>query len=766
MRERLDFSSVTKIILNNMDSDGLKKHQYYEVLFDYAFTQTKYLIEKPSDTIISRTISGERNVVGDIVTLYKESENYQDLKHDIEKILEYISDPAYINEQLSSLLWNDITISDNKKMELSEEKESLADFVASCILYGISRNFISRDGKTDNTSKKKSFLLSDFLVDYHFPSINRIFIGRDKELGEIYKYLQTEPCLFLEGIGGIGKSELVKQYGKSFKKNYEHVLFLKYTESLKKTITELEFVDDKPGMTDADLFRKHYRFFKQLSEDTLVILDNFDSIPEKEKLFHEFIAMPFQLLVTTRSHIEEVKSYLVSAIESKEELLELFYAHAPKSRNKASVVVEIIEEVYCHTLTVEMAAKTLMVSGISPEELLSALRKEGIALSNPGKVKVTKDAKTKSDRLYGHIQTLFALQRLSTNNIHALRHMALVPQSGISKGRFHTWSAIHDVNIINELIEYGWVQHDSENNRVSLHPFLHEVIRDFTKPTLLNCSKFLQGIYYHCFCYGEDIPFYHEVLNTIESIFQNIEMDDMKSAYLFFDKCIGYLGKYNRFDTMDRLLELMKNTIPMDKNHRKEAATYKLYKGVVAGNNAQIQMAIDLFVDGLKIIQPFPKEYAELATNLYSNLANIYMIMGNTECLMMCTEAVTALRKKYRLPENHDTFLQRGYEAMAYIMTGEREKADVIIAKLEKSAKNIPNYWMTLGDLYAGLGIAESRESPEKAKAYFIRARELYRTHLPTEDEHIKLIDTFINNPGAAVGLKKIGDKGFLYANV
>lgn len=225
MRERLDFYSISKIILDNMDTGGLKNHEYYEVLFRYALEQTKYLIVKPSDTIISRTISGERNVINDMIALYKEAGNVEYLKQDTEKVLAYISDPAYVNEQLCDLLWNDPTVSDDKKTELSEDKESLADFMAGCLLLGFSRNFISRDPKNNTASKKKSFLISDYLSDYHFPSVNRVFLGREKELRVIYEYLNNEPCLFLEGIGGIGKSELAKQYGKRYKDAYEHVLF-------------------------------------------------------------------------------------------------------------------------------------------------------------------------------------------------------------------------------------------------------------------------------------------------------------------------------------------------------------------------------------------------------------------------------------------------------------------------------------------------------------------------------------------------------------
>lgn len=530
MRERFDFSSISKIILDNMDDNSMKNYEYYQQLFDYAFEYMEF--EIPLDATVSRTINGERNVVGEIVSLYKDEDGFEYLVSDAEKVLRHVSDPAYLNEQIGDLLWNDPTISTTKKAELSEGKGSLADFLAGCILFGMSRKFIARDTKNEEAPRKKQFLISDYLIDYHFPSVNKIFIGRDRDFVQIHEHLKAESCLFIEGIGGIGKSELVKQYAKKYKAEYENALFLRYTESLRKTITQLEFIDDKQGMSDADLFSSHYRFFKQLTDQSLVILDNFDTIPEKDELFHEFTALPFTLLVTTRSHIEDAPSYQVSELERTEDLLELFYAHAPKAGNKASVVTEIIEEVYRHTLTVEMAAKTLKVSDMEPEELLLALRREGIALSNPSKVKVVKDERTKTQRLYGHIQTLFSLQKLSAQNVQTLRNMALVPNSGIAKSRFHTWAGIEDVNIISELIDYGWVQQDSENNRVSLHPFLHEVIREFTKPSLAKCSQFLQGIYYHCFCYGEDIPFYHEVLNTIESIFRNIEMDDMKSAYL------------------------------------------------------------------------------------------------------------------------------------------------------------------------------------------------------------------------------------------
>ena len=133
-------------------------------------------------------------------------------------------------------------------------------------------------------------------------------------------------------------------------------------------------------------------------------------------------------------------------------------------------------------------------------------------------------------------------------------------------------------------------------------------------------------------------------MNTIESIFDNIELDDLLSAYLFFDTTIAYLGKYNRFDTMEKLLVLMKETIPMDQDHKRELATYELYKGYIASRIFDFPTGIQHFKNGIKAILPIEKEYAELATNLYNNLASIYLITDKKE-FKQCMETIMEIRK-------------------------------------------------------------------------------------------------------------------------
>lgn len=211
----------------------------------------------------------------------------------------------------------------------------------------------------------------------------------------------------------------------------------------------------------------------------------------------------------------------------------------------------------CHTLTVELAAKTLTASGITPQELLQSLKQKGISLSNPNKVVLTKDLQSKRDRMYRHIQTLFQIQKLSEQNLHILRNMVLMPDKGISKVLFHYWQGKNDFNSVNELVENGWIQEDTACNQIALHPFLQEVLLKETMPSIISCADILMGIFNNCICYGTEVPYYNELLNTIESIYKNIQMDDIPSAILFMDTTMSYLAKYERTEAIKRVLDLL-----------------------------------------------------------------------------------------------------------------------------------------------------------------------------------------------------------------
>ncbi len=719
MRDRLDFSSISKIILDNRKTGAISQAEYYSYLFQYAFNQTDIKLAVPEDPEISKIISGQRNVSKDIIYLYQTLSGAIELKKALNSVLDEVSDVYYVKEQIYSILWNDISISQEKKQELSAQYADAIEFISNCLLFALSRSFIPKGKKAAGTQ----LILSDYLLDCRLPSVTRHFVGREKELKEIAEQLQREHCIFLEGIGGIGKSELAKYYANHYKKQYSNILYLRYHENLRRTILEMDFIEDTMEMSEDERFRIHYRFFKCLDSRTLVILDNFDSVPEDEEMFHTFLSMPFQVLATTRSHIADTTCYKVNEMENIEDLKQLFFAYAPSTKQHPDITVEIIEEVYRHTLTVELAAKTLTASGMEAKDFLHALRTEGLSLANPNKVVLTKDNVSHKQRLYQHIQTLFQIQKLSSDALDTLRNMVLMPKKGISKVLFHTWQGKPDWNTTNDLVEYGWIQEDTVHNQILLHPYLHEVLLTETVPSITKCADLLKGIFENCIVYGMDVPYHNALLNTIESIYRNIKLDDAESATLFMDTTLAYLAKYGRMEAIKIVLNLMKNMQDYRENAR-HTAIYDCYAGYVEYVSGNYQKSKQYYLHGLELLEPFHPVNADLVSNLKNNLGQTYLALGERQSALSVTEEAIIIRQEYGTLSSHDTLVQGFSYAQMLAANGNWQEARKRLFALIRFVKKIEGMNLFLAQLYKSLAVIEANRFPEDSLQHYRKAKQ------------------------------------------
>ena len=87
-----------------------------------------------------------------------------------------------------------------------------------------------------------------------------------------------------------------------------------------------------------------------------------------------------------------------------------------------------------------------------------------------------------------------------------------------------------------------------------------------------------------------DVPYYHALLNTIESIYHNITLDDAVSAAMFMDTTMAYLAKYGRMEVVETILSLMKNLPDYGENTR-HTAICDCYAGYVEYRNSNYQKA-------------------------------------------------------------------------------------------------------------------------------------------------------------------------------
>ena len=104
----------------------------------------------------------------------------------------------------------------------------------------------------------------------------QILFGRASELNEIYRLLHSDNNkLFLCGTGGIGKSELARQYGLKFQNEYRTILWFTYNSTLEDMIITDQFLlihgleNEKQDLTTPQVRETYYYKKAELFKRTL-----------------------------------------------------------------------------------------------------------------------------------------------------------------------------------------------------------------------------------------------------------------------------------------------------------------------------------------------------------------------------------------------------------------------------------------------------------------------------------------------------------------
>ncbi len=148
----------------------------------------------------------------------------------------------------------------------------------------------------------------------------------------------------------------------------------------------------------------------------------------------------------------------------------------PSAKNSEDVVKDIIQTVGCHTLTVCLSALSLTASGMEPKELLAELRSCGLNIASGEDVELYKDSDFTDGLMIEHLRRLLQLGKLSNQQLDILRNLSLLPVAGILKNSFKNWMRLDNLADVNHLIKYGFINEDTDNKKISLHPLLQEVI--------------------------------------------------------------------------------------------------------------------------------------------------------------------------------------------------------------------------------------------------------------------------------------------------
>ena len=741
---RCDFSSISTCLKNHIsESNQMSQPDFLYELFEDFMDDPANQDFSMDNGLVCRWLTGQAKISPKISAYYSKPSNQKKLAETIhQNLLPLMSDCNMAMQDIYTLFIQDDTISDAKKKNLAslyKPASSRLLFLAKLISFGMERQFIKRDTKNQKliAGGALSPIVLDYIMDSEVPKPCRHFIGRDKELEELYTMLEENRHVFLCGIAGIGKSELAKAYAKHYKKHYTNILYVEYTGDLHQDITDMDFIDDPPEISEQERFQRHNRFLRSLKSDTLLIIDNFNVTATQDSFLSVVLKYRCQILFTTRSNLNEYCTFQLKEIKDINILFQLtsaFYSEADKYR---STVEKIIETVHYHTFAVELAAK-LLENGIStPGQLLAKLQEERASLDNEDKIKIIKDGQSSKATYYSHIHTLFSLYALSRKQQDIMCNLCFLPYTGISAHIFAKWLELPTLNEFNDLIETGFVQ-TTTRHTISLHPMIKEIALSETKPSVSSCHILLDSLQKICLMHGIEVDYYKKLFQTAGNIIELIEKDNIPKYLLFLENVFPYMDNYNYQKGMKEIIQELKNFLkPKDIGTDSDWALLLDFQATL---EIKPEKAIKLEKDALAQIENITADNARLVSNLHANLGGLYRMNGHPDLAREHMEKSISLLDQFNLLHINDSIPQIANYAMFLTEQQEPERG---ISELQKLSGIIKEYHSddcldyakvqeTLGTIYL------MTANLPQAKTYFKRAFKIYENIWADEPEMIE----------------------------
>ncbi len=354
------------------------------------------------------------------------------------------------------------------------------------------------------------------LASVHSPCLKRWF-GRDEMPTDIRSLFKNgNQVVFIEGMGGIGKSEIAKQYADKFSKSpdgYDTVVFARYEKGELCELVANDRIFSLSGIspiiskdgtkeTSAEYAERKLGIIKKFTDEkTLIIIDNLDVPPdqlERDALWQELTQnIPYHLLITTRCR-QRTDRIGFESITAKElddgSIAEMMTYYHSENRIGAGFdpgvpeFAELLGLTCRHTLTLMLIAVYMAQTQTNVPRMVEILKKSGIA----GLDRQSLSHEKITDHIIKIITKIFDLSALGESEKYFLRCISITPDVGIYHEIFAEWLGDTYDKCAVSLIRRNLVSCDS-TGLLSLHPIIRQVITEELVPSFDSCKEFLDA---------------------------------------------------------------------------------------------------------------------------------------------------------------------------------------------------------------------------------------------------------------------------------
>lgn len=479
-----DIKTVIDILYKQLVSSSVNTYSaLIDMLFKSYFADGINAYDRSEP---SKLHSGTRTLSSNITDFYLRRDKSV-LFGDVKRMLNYILDKPQLHVSFFDLIINDPLISKPYKKQFGmsnsrgySDDEHLAEVFYTAVFISAYRRYYKNNGYWYADYYYQNDDLGNLFSKAAPKAPPKYFTGREKELDELRSLAQTKGKVFVTGVAGVGKSELVRAYAKKFASEYAHIGYYNYNEHRNGLEDIVAKVLPNMAAVRSDieaLYEENLELLSAFGKNLLLIIDNYNIPADHDSKLPDLLELECDIIFISYSHYDDdFTVYDLTEFRTFREsyaLIKQFYPFDetdPIIESKMHRLVLITDK---YPFSLELCARSMKRGTDTPDTCADAL--VGGIKNMKARIPAKKDGIPKKETHYRHVESLFRNADLTDNDKYALSYMRFMPESGVPKMLFIKLTSLEDFTEIDKLIDLGFI-HENSDGTISISSIVRKLV--------------------------------------------------------------------------------------------------------------------------------------------------------------------------------------------------------------------------------------------------------------------------------------------------